>query len=300
MSATLVLVNRAAGGGRAGAFWERIEPRARAISAFKVVLPPDAAASRAAVAQALAAGCTRIVAVGGDGTVHLVVNELLAAGRAGDVTIGVMPAGTGSDLARALAIPRDPAALTRALLGPPQPLDAGRCECSGRRWFFVNVASAGLGGLVDEKVNAMPRRGHATYALATLAALVRYRSVPVRVELDDEAWYEGPLLMLAVANGTTFGKGMLVAPASAPDDGWFDVVLVGRVTALELAWHLPKVYFGRHIGAKPVRYRRARLVRLTPLAPLPSFDVDGEVYTSGAASFSVMPGALRIAGAPAG
>ena len=301
MSSTLVLVNRAAGGGRAGAFWERVEPLARAISAFEVVLPADAAASRAAVGQALVAGCRRIVAVGGDGTVHLVVNELLAADRAGDVTIGVMPAGTGSDLARSLAIPRDSAAaLTRALLGPPQPLDAGRCECLGARLFFVNVASAGLSGLVDEKVNAMPRRGRTAYALATLAALVRYRSIPVRVELDGEAWYEGPLFVLAVANGTTFGKGMLVAPDSAPDDGWFDVVLVGRVTALELARHLPKVYFGRHIGAKPVRYRRARLVRLTPLAPLPSFDVDGEVYTSGAASFSVMPGALRIAGAPAG
>lgn len=242
MSKTLVLVNRAAGGGRASAFWERIEPLARTLSAFEAVLPPEAAGSRAAVAGALAAGCTRVVAVGGDGTVHLVVNALLEAGRAGDVTVGLVPAGTGSDLARVLAIPRAPAAaLTRALLGPPLALDAGCCEAGGRRRFFVNVASAGIGGLVDEKVNATPRRGHAVYALATLAALRRYRSVPVRVELDGEAWYEGPLFLLAVANGTTFGKGMIIAPESVPTDGRFDVVLVGRVTPWELVRHVPKV-----------------------------------------------------------
>ncbi len=295
MSQTLVLVNSAAGGGRAGRFWERLRLQAERLASFRVVTPAGAEESRRAVRDALAAGCERVVAVGGDGTVHLVANALLATGAA--ATLGIVPAGTGSDLARALSIPREPAeALRRALLGPPLRMDAGRCEGEAGGFFFINIASAGIGGLVDETVNAIPRRGRTAFLRATLAALRRYRCVPVRVAADGETWYEGPLFLLAVANGTTFGKGMRVTPLARPDDGLFDLVLVGEVAGWELIRRLPQLYLGRHLGAPPVHYRQAREVRLEPLAPLPVFDVDGETYPSGPATFTLLPGALSVAG----
>ncbi len=297
MSEVAVLVNSAAGGGRAGRFWERLRPVAEATAPLRVLAPADAAASRRAVLDALAAGCERIVAVGGDGTAHLVANALLDSGR--ETTMGLVPAGTGSDLARALRIPRDPvAALRQALLQPPSPLDAGRCEGPAGRFAFANVASAGIGGLVDVAVNALPTRGRTAFLRATLGALRRYRCVPVRVTLDGRPWFEGPLFLLAVANGTTFGKGMRVAPMAGPDDGLFDVVAVGEVPPWELVLRLPQVYLGRHLGARPIRHAHAREVRLEPLAPLPPFDVDGETYPSGPATFSVAPGALRVAASP--
>jgi diacylglycerol kinase (ATP) len=83
---------------------------------------------------------------------------------------------------------------------------------------------------VDEAVNAVPNRGRTTFLSATLAALRRYACVPVRVALDGKPWFEGPLFLLAVANGTTFGKGMRVAPRARPDDGTFDVVAVAEVS----------------------------------------------------------------------
>jgi diacylglycerol kinase (ATP) len=92
---------------------------------------------------------------------------------------------------------------------------------------------------------------------------------------------------------------MRVAPQARPDDGLFDLVLVGEVAGWELIRRLPQLYFGRHLGARPVRYRQAREVRLEPLAPLPVFDVDGETYPSGAATFTLVPGALAVAGPPA-
>ena len=298
MSDTLVLVNPAAGGGRAGRFWEQMRARAEALANIVVAVPADAARARAALSAAVASGCERVVAVGGDGTAHLVASSLLASGAGEKVTLGILPAGTGSDLARTLAIPRHPReALKRALLGPPTALDAGRCDGGEGRFWFVNIASAGIGGMVDAAVNAMQRRGRTAFLRATLAALRRYRSVPVRVWLDGEAWYEGPLFLLAVANGTTFGKGMRVAPQARPDDGALDVVLVGDVSGWELMLRLPQVYLGRHLHARPVQHRRAREVRLEPLAPLPPFDVDGETYPSGAVTFRVMPAALRVAGA---
>ena len=301
MSPTLVLVNPAAGGGRAGRFWERLRLQAERVAPLLVVTPEGAEESRRAVRDAVAAGCERVVAVGGDGTAHLAANVLLE-GEA-KVTLGIVPAGTGSDLARALRIPRDPSeALRRALLGPPMRMDAGRCEGEGGGFFFINIASAGIGGLVDETVNAIPRRGRTAFLRATLAALRRYRCAPVRVTVDGEAWYEGPLFVLAVANGTTFGKGMRVAPQARPDDGLFDLVLVGEVAGWELIRRLPQLYLGRHLGARPVRYRQGREVRLEPLAPLPVFDVDGETYPSGSATFTILPGALSVAGplTPAG
>ncbi len=298
MSETVVLVNPAAGGGRAGRFWDRMRPVAEALSPIRVVMAADAAGSRRAVADALASGCSRVVAVGGDGTAHLVANAILA-GQAGSVVFGIVPAGTGSDLARALSIPRAPvAALRQALVGLSVPVDAGFCEGAASRFAFVNIASAGIGGLVDEAVNAIPDRGRTAFLRATLAALWRYRCVPVRVSLDDREWYEGPLFLLAVANGTTFGKGMRVAPQARPDDGLLDVVAVGEVSGWELLLRLPQVYLGRHLHARPVLHARARKVCLEPLAPLPPLDADGETYPSGPVTFTIAPGALRIAASP--
>ena len=295
MSSTLVLVNPAAGGGRAGRFWERLRLQAERVAPLRVVTPASAEESRRAVKDALTTGCDRVIAVGGDGTAHLAANVLLESGAKS--TLGIVPAGTGSDLARALGIPRDPSkALRRALLGSPVGLDAGHCEGEASEFFFINIASAGIGGLVDETVNASPTRGRSAFLRATFAALRRYRCAPVRVAVDGEAWYEGPLFVLAVANGTTFGKGMQVAPQARPDDGLFDLVLVGEVAGWELIRRLPQVYLGLHLGARPVHYRQGREVRLEPLAPLPVFDVDGETYRSGTATFTLLPGALAVAG----
>jgi diacylglycerol kinase (ATP) len=178
----------------------------------------------------------------------------LATGAGERVTVGVVPAGTGSDLARALGIPRDPArALTRALLGPPQPIDTGECIGEAASFAFLNIASAGIGGMVDEFVNAMPRRGLTAFLRGTVRALRRYRCVPVQVDLDGAPWYEGRVLLVAVANGVSFGKGMRAAPNALLDDGLFDVVLVTEVGGIELLRRLPSVYLGRHLGLEQVR-----------------------------------------------
>jgi diacylglycerol kinase (ATP) len=292
---TLVLVNPAAGGRRAGPFWEKLRRSADALAPIRIESPASPEASRRIVREAVDDGCERVVAVGGDGTAHLVANAILGLGAG--ATLGVLPAGTGSDLARVLHIPREPhEAMRRALLGPPVMIDAGRCDTDARSFFFINIASAGIGGLVDEAVNAMPRRGRTAFLCATLAALWRYRCIPVRVGADGAPFYEGPLFLLAVANGTTFGKGMRIAPQASVTDGLFDLVVVGEVAGLELLRRLPQVYLGKHIHARPVRHIRAREVVLEPLAPLPVFDVDGETYASGRARFALLAGALRVAG----
>jgi diacylglycerol kinase (ATP) len=301
VNATLVVVNPTAGGGRAGALWERLAPLARSLAAVQVTVPQSRAELAQAVGRGAVEGFRRIVVVGGDGSIHVAANALLETGTSDEVVLGVVPAGTGSDLARVLGLPRHPEeALRRALLGPAKSLDAGRCEGEASEFFFANIASAGIGGLVDQAVNAIPDRGRTAFLAAALGAFRAYRCASVRVDVDGERWFEGRILVLAVANGTTFGKGMRIAPRARPDDGLFDVVLVKEISAVQLVLHLPQLYMGRHMRARPVRSVRAREVRIEPLEKMPPFDVDGETYQSGAATFTVQPGRLRFAVARTG
>jgi diacylglycerol kinase (ATP) len=159
----------------------------------------------------------------------------------------------------------------------------------------LNVASAGISGVVDEAVNARPDRGPAAYLAATLGAIWRYRNRPCRVSVDGEPWFEGEIFLLAVANGTCFGRGMRIAPEARFDDGEADVVLIAPMARWQLVFQMPRIYRGTHLaGARYVHWRRGREVRIEPLTPFPPFDLDGEVFAADAARFTLLPAALRV------
>lgn len=290
-----ILVNPRAGGGRAGAQWERLAAQVPLLRSLPVLMPPSREAMRQAVRELLAASCNRLVVGGGDGTLHLVAGEILAAATS-NVTLGLVPLGTGCDFARTLALPKKPReALELALEGEAKPVDTGVIDGPEGRLFFVNVASAGISGLVDELVNANPRRGALAFFTSTLRALRCYRPVVAQVEVEGQAFFSGPILLAAVANGKSFGKGMKIAPLARVEDGLLDVVVVAAVKGVQLLRRLPLVYLGRHLHLPPVRFARGKDVRLRFAEMPPPFDVDGECVPSGPARFSVMPGALKVA-----
>jgi diacylglycerol kinase (ATP) len=291
----VVVVNLAAAGGRAAGVWERLRGTA-GLAGARLVQARDAVAAAHELGALLDQGVERLLVVGGDGTMHMVGNVLLARRDAAQVPVGLIPVGTGSDLARALHVPTDPhAALERALAAAPRPLDVlAVATDDGRQRYVLNVASAGISGVVDTAVNAQPHRGRAAYLRATIGAVRRYRPVPCRIVADGEPWYEGPLFLLAVANGTSFGRGMCIAPQARTDDGLADLVLIGAVPIRQLLLRLPQLYRGTHLGSRHVRWRRAARIRLEAAAPLPPFDLDGDVFPSAAAEFTLLPGALRI------
>jgi len=293
-----VVVNEAAAGGRAGRVWDRLAGLAGSLAATRVARPADRQDAVVALRRLLDAGVERVIVVGGDGTVHLAVNQLMAAGAEVTVALGLVPAGTGSDLARALALPRRPEdALRRALLGPVRRLDVGLVAGEGGRFHFANVASAGIGGLVDDLVNSDPRKGRISFLVATVKALRRYRPIDLRVVVDGQPWHAGEAFLVAVANGTSFGKGMRVAPHARMDDGLFDVVLVEPLPAARLLTRLPRVYLGRHLHLRQVKVTRGRRIELVPHGPTPPMDADGETYRTGAVELTVLPAALGFASA---
>jgi diacylglycerol kinase (ATP) len=296
VTGTAAVVNPTAGGGRAGSTWKEIVRRLPELGEAHLVQGTEEGAIRAELAQLIERGVDRIVVLGGDGSMHLVGNVILDLGHGADVGLGMVPLGTGSDLPRALGLPKDPHACAAHVLSvAPRPMDALELTTrDGRRRFVMNVASAGISGLVDEAVNAMPQRGATAYLRATLAALMRYRPVPCRVQVDGKPWYEGGITLLAIGNGTSFGRGMQVAPRARIDDGELDVVLVLPLPRWQLLFRLARLYGGTHLETEFVRWCRGRTVEIEPLAPLPPFDLDGEVFASGAARIRVLPGALRI------
>lgn len=295
---TSVIINPHAASGRAPAIWQRAVAAVPEFGACERIEANDPEDARAKLDVMLRSGMERVIVVGGDGSIHLAANAILNADRGADTLLGVVPAGTGSDLSRALGLARDPTeSLRRIVVGASRRMDVLHLRTDdGRERFVINVASAGISGLVDEEVNASPRRSELAYLRATLRAVRRFNPVDCRILVDDEPWFSGPLLLLAVGNGSTFGRGMRIAPRAVIDDGLAEVIVIPAIGMLRVLLRLPQLYFGTHLKSRHVHYRRARRVRLEANEPLPPFDLDGETFPAGGAQWTVVPNALRIVG----
>ncbi len=293
---TIIYVNPRSGSGRALAAWRLLEKRQPQLATAHLVLAESAAEARTELDHRLAAGARRVIAIGGDGTAQLAASSLLSSGLGQRVALGLIPAGTGSDLARCLDLPRQPrAALRQALQATPRLFDAIRLRSGdGATRFAINIASIGVSGAVGQAVNRLEHRGQATYLLTTLRTLASYRPERCRVEIDGELFCDGLFWCVALANGRYFGKGMKIAPQAEVDDGLLDVVLIPPISGWQLPWRLVQLYRGTHLSLDGVLVGRGREVRITPAAPLPPFDLDGESHPSAVATFDILPGALRL------
>ena len=292
---TLFYINPVAGSGRALMVWRSLCRSDPKLEAAVCVAAADPVEAQRQVGEALDTGTLeRVVAVGGDGTVHTVANLLLA--RPERVALGWVPSGTGSDLARTLGLPRNPKRALRAVVErPARPIDVLAVRGgSGVERHVLNIASAGISGAVATAVNALERRNSASYLGATVRALWHYRPVPCRVLVDGEPFYDGEFFVVAVGNGQYFGKGMRVTPRARVDDGLADVVAVPVVPRWQLPVRLPQFLLGRHLNLPIVRYARARHVRLEPENGFPPLELDGETLPAQPADLEVLPGVLEF------
>lgn len=247
-------------------------------------------------------GCRFVVAVGGDGTVHEVVNGLLDdAGRpvADDAVLGIVAAGSGSDYIRSLDIPSGAAAAVARLAGDRvQRVDAARIRYTDGGGLaatrcFANIAEVGLGASTAVRAERLPRRlGQSRYLVAFWAVLPSYRVGAARVEVDGELAYEGRAVNVVVANARYFGGGMHISPRSRPDDGVLELlVLRGRKT--DSFTMLPKVYRGRHLPDPGMVELRGHSFRVESDGSL-DVEADGEVLGSAPVTVDVLPGALTL------
>lgn len=239
-----------------------------------------------------------LIVIGGDGTVNEVVNGLGQAGFPEGVTLGILPTGTGNDLAATLAIPEDPDLAEDAIRqGRVRTLDAARVRSAGLpEKFFVNVATGGFGaeasGLNDEDMKR--RWGKISYLRATLEAARKFEVRDTLLTLDGEE-HTMKAVNVAVGNCRYAGGGWLAAPNANPEDGLLDVVVIESLGVKEMLGLLPAAFKTHdYLGAKGVFHTRARSIRVQTEPEGLEFTVDGEIIGDEPAEFEVVPGALRI------
>lgn len=260
-------------GGPAGSADDDAVAAASAVLAAAGPVEAVTCADLAALEAALddLAGRTLVIA-GGDGSVHLVVDALDRRGALPDVAVGLVPLGTGNDLARTLRIPLDPAeAARRVLAGSPRPLDLIRTS----NGTVVNAAHAGLGVAAAEQAAALKGAlGPVAYPVGAVSAGVAADPVELEVEVDGTPLGAGELLVVGVGNGRTVGGGTPLFPDADPADGLLEVVAVADGGVLDRLRLGLAARNGEHPGLDGVLTARGRRIAVRGAA---AWNDDGEV-----------------------
>ena len=310
-----VCVNPASANGRTGERWAELAAALRAVLGdFDVAMTRGPREAGELVRRAIRGGVELVVSVGGDGTHNEVVQGFFDEStpdipiRPG-VALGIVPTGTGGDFRRSLALPREATEAIACLRGPRRTADVGRLTYTGhdggqRQAYFINICSFGMSGLVDKIVNESSKvlGGKMSFLLGVGRASLQYRNQPVRLRLDDGTPLARTVNNVAVANAKYYGGGMKIAPGADFGDGFFDVVVVGDLGAVEMAAGLKRIYDGTHLdaGNPKIEVFRARKVEAEPAAPgqVVLIDMDGEQPGRLPAAFEVLPGALQVVVGP--
>ena len=282
------IVNPISGSGRGRRDFARVEALLRERGAAYEAVYTERPGHAVALAKAAAdAGDRCIVAVGGDGTVNEVASALVNR----DVVMGVLPFGTGNDLARVAGFPNDPEAAVDVLLsGRTRRMDAGMANDR----FFLNVS--GFGFDVDVLVNTEQYKekynGMLPYLLGIVRTLSHLRRLHITVEHDGitESFTS---VLVSVGNGQYFGGGMHALPTADLYDGLFDVIVVKDLSLLHFISLLPCFIKGKHMGNPVVHHFRTAELTITSEEPC-VLNMDGELGSGTPVTFRLLPGALPM------
>ena len=231
-------------------------------------------------------GVESLVVVGGDGMVHLAVQELAGS----ETALGIIAAGTGNDVARYLDLPRsDPQRAADVVVGSrTRRIDLARTGAQ----YYVTVLASGFDSLVNERANAMRwPRGQMRYNLATLAELRVFQPLPYTLELDGEVRHVEAMLV-AVGNGPSFGGGLRITHGASIDDGLLDVVIIKTMSKPDLLRTYPKLFTGGHTRHR--QYERHLVRTVTVAAPGIVAYADGERIGALPLTVEVAPRALKV------
>lgn len=234
-----------------------------------------------------------IVAAGGDGTVNEVVNGLVqAAGNETAGRLGILPLGTGNDLADGLKLPRDlKLACERLKAGRTRLIDV----CQVHDHYFVNNAAVGLEAVVTMNHRRMRRvKGNVRYILAALKTVLQAQVWQMRLTWD-RGDFEGPISVVSVGNSNRTGGSFYMTPRAVPDDGLIDFVCALGMSRWQLMRLLPKTFSGAHINHPLVNYQRTTQLSIRCSPPTP-IQTDGEIIAADAVTlnFRILPHKLQV------
>ena len=261
MRANLVIANPTSGQGRGSrVLAETLEFLDFLEAKYKVIATDSLAQSLAELNRNDLADFERLLVIGGDGMMHHVVNAVATSSVFPGIPLGLIPAGTGNDFARALGmdLKRPVKNIERFFALNPITVDIG--VVNGRR--FGAICSTGFDSLVNERANRMSwPKGKRKYDLAMIQELPRFRPRTYLIEVDGKS-FETRAMLIAVANGSSYGGGMKVCPDANIRDGILDVMILHPVPKGEFLRIFPKVYSGTHISHPQVEIIRGKTIRI--------------------------------------
>ena len=234
--------------------------------------------------QAALEGCDAVVAVGGDGTVHEVVNGLMRVDAEQRPALGILPTGTGNDLSANFGLPLDPAEAAGAMFQPnTRPLDVGLVsDTNGRHEYWVNTLGFGFSGAVTVVARRSRTflRGFALYLYIVLKTILLHaQNIDIRVAVDGADASPRTISMANVCNGRAEGGGFPVAPHAVMDDGLISYTFMGRLNRLQLLRFLPVVLSAKHVDyPEHFEFGTARHLRVEAAQPL-VIHIDGELFS---------------------
>lgn len=310
---TLAVINPRSAGGRTGREVDAVARRLADVSGpLTVALTTGPLDATRITRRALLEGFERIVAVGGDGTINEVVNGFFHAGEAinAEAELSLLNMGTGGDFRKTfdMGVGLEPS-LQGIAEGRVRRIDVGclshvSAQGQADKRYFANIASFGLSGEVVDRVNKarLLKRftGPFAYTWGSLSALVRFKPRPVRLKVDDVFDDIVTISTCAVCNGQYFGGGMKVAPDAVPDDGFFDVIVMGAAPLRQTLSSMNDIYTGAHVNNPNVRVFRGRSVIATPVEATSGaavhIEADGESPGQLPAMFEILPRAIKLRG----
>ncbi len=292
-SDVVLIVNPTAGRGKAGRQVPEIKRLLGAAAAEWDWRFTEKSGDARTLARAAAdAGARLVVAVGGDGTLHEVMNGVLGTGA----SVGLIPYGTGNDFARALGLYGSLETACKTLIsGSIRNVDVGIIDgegTGGPRHFLV-LAGTGYDARTAQTVNAGIRflSGPLAYVWGAVLTLWRFTPFALTLTLDDAPPRRLSAMFVSFANAETTGGGMKIAPGAKVDDGCLDVCLVAAVSKPTLLYNLTQIFSGKHLRSSAVSMHKAKRLTVDADPPQPLL-VDGEVVGTTPATITLLPGAL--------
>ena len=230
--------------------------------------------------------------IGGDGTVHEVVSGLIERGESAAIPVGVIPGGTGNDVARQLGISNPQEAVRRIIVGRTSPFDVVKVEVGGPIDYCVTIV--GWVGVADINCTAERLRmfGPPRYALAALWQILIGQPRRARLVLDDQI-IEDNFLLVAACNTIFSGAGMQLAPRAKVDDGKIDVVILRRASRWRMLRLFTRVFDGSHVDMSCIEYYQVHSLSIFADDGRP-LDLDGEIKGTTPVTIQAIPGAVRI------
>jgi len=300
-----VIINPASASGKTGqrqahilSILERIFGKDYSLCVTTQPLEATSSARKAALA-----GCSLIIAAGGDGTIQEVVNGLFSGGKplSPYCSLGIINSGTGQGFAQSLGLPADIESQSESIgNGQTRLIDIGRAIFSNGNGsyverYFVNECQAGIGGEVVKRIRPGHKKigGLLAFGVSTLATALNYPNRRISVSVDGGAKTSGRFIGIVAANGNFMAGGMKLAPQAKVEDGLLDILFIHEQTLGERLRNFPKIYSGSHVASPKFSYFKAKSISLASEEDV-SLEADGELWGYLPCRIEVLPASLNV------